>query len=262
MTAPRPSESAEPPPTIGALPPAPISLIPPIMTELAKSFEPAAIEAHWGPLWESSGALRANAGPGQAVVLASSCRRPTSPARCTWATRSTRRIMDVLTRYHRMRGYNTLWLPGTDHAGIATQIVVERQLQEQGLEPPRPRPRGLRRARSGSGRQQSRLDHHRARCAAWATRSTGRASTSRWTTSSRPSSPRPSCACYEEGLIYRGKRLVNWDPVLKSAVSDLEVESEEEDGSLWHIRYPLADGTRRSSWWPPPGPRPCSATSR
>ena len=67
---------------------------------------------------------------------------------------------------------------------------------------------------------------------------------------------------HEEGLIYRGKRLVNWDPVLLTALSDLEVQAEEEDGHLWHLRYPLADGSRTSSWWPPRAPRPCWATPR
>ena len=77
---------------------------------------------------------------------------------------------------------------------------------------------------------------------------------------SRGGARKSSCACYEEGLIYRGKRLVNWDPVLHTAVSDLEVVSEEEQGSLWHIRYPLADGTATIWWSPPPAPKPCSAT--
>ena len=150
-------------------------------------------------------------------------------------------IMDALTRYHRMRGFDTLWQPGTDHAGIATQMVVERQLNAAG---------------------QSRLDlgreafvervwamegtlgrHHRAPDAP-----PGRlgrldsATASPWTPNSRRRSPRCSCACTDEGLIYRGKRLVNWDPVLKTALSDLEVVAEEETGNLWHLRYPLADG--------------------
>ena len=151
-------------------------------------------------------------------------------------------IMDSLTRYHRMRGFNTLWVPGTDHAGIATQIVVERQLQEQRPVAPRPGPQELR--RQGLGVEgKVRQHHHHARCAAWATAWTGRASTSRWTRSCRRWSPQTFVQLYEQGLIYRGKRLVNWDPELKTAVSDLEVESEEEDGFLWHIRYPLADGS-------------------
>jgi valyl-tRNA synthetase len=134
-------------------------------------------------------------------------------------------------------------VPGTDHAGIATQIVVERQLQEQGL------------SRHDLGREAfiakvwewkelSRAHHHPPDAPHGRQRETGRASTSRWTTSCPKVVTETFVRLYEEGLIYRGKRLVSWDPVLKTAVSDLEVESEEEDGHLWHIRYPLADGRR------------------
>ena len=146
-------------------------------------------------------------------------------------------IMDALTRYHRMRGFNTLWQPGTDHAGIATQIVVERQLEAQGIDRHDDRARGVRRARLGvegasrarrSLRQMRRLG---ASCD-WAREYfTMDEELSRAVTE-------VFVRLYEQGLIYRGKRLVNWDPVLQTAVSDLEVESEEEDGELWHIRYP------------------------
>ena len=152
-------------------------------------------------------------------------------------------LMDALTRYHRMRGFNTLWLPGTDHAGIATQIVVERQLEAQGKIAPRPRPREVRRARLGVEAGVG-LDDHAARCAASAPRPTGtRERTSRWTRDCRAPCVETFVRLYEEGLIYRGKRLVNWDPVLRTAVSDLEVDSEEEHGTIWQIRYPLADGS-------------------
>ena len=150
-------------------------------------------------------------------------------------------IMDALTRYHRMRGFNTLWLPGTDHAGIATQIVVERQLQDEGL------------SRHDLGRK-----NFVAQVWDWKEDSgntiTGQmrriGDTVDWSREYFTMDATQSAVVnetfvrlYEEGLIYRGKRLVSWDPVLKSAVSDLEVESEEEDGFLWHIRYPLADGS-------------------
>ncbi len=150
-------------------------------------------------------------------------------------------IMDALTRYHRMRGFNTLWLPGTDHAGIATQIVVERQLQEHGL------------SRHDIGREKF-LEH----VWAWKEKSgdviTGQmrriGDTVDWEREYFTMDATQSAVVvetfvrlYEEGLIYRAKRLVSWDPALKSAVSDLEVESEEEDGFLWHIRYPLEDGS-------------------
>ena len=150
-------------------------------------------------------------------------------------------IMDALTRYHRMKGCNTLWVPGTDHAGIATQIVVERQLQDAGHQPPRPGAQELRRARVGVEAAQ-RQRSSPSRCAAWATASSW--AHEYFTMDDKLSTvvTETFVRLYEEGLIYRGKRLVNWDPVLKSAVSDLEVESEEEDGFLWHIRYPLADG--------------------
>src|SRR4029079_18731182 len=149
-------------------------------------------------------------------------------------------LMDALTRYHRMRGYNTLWQPGNDHAGIATQIVVERQLEAEGTSR-----RALGREafiervwkwkeESGSTitRQMRRLG---ASCDWGRERFTMDEGLSRVVTA-------VFVRLYDNGLIYRGKRLVNWDPVLKTAVSDLEVESEEENGQLWHIRYPLDSG--------------------
>ena len=150
-------------------------------------------------------------------------------------------IMDSLTRYHRMRGFNTLWVPGTDHAGIATQIVVERQLQEQGQ------------SRHDLGRK-----NFVAKVWEWKEKSGNTITTQMrrmgdsvdWSHEYFTMDEKLSkvvtetfVQLYEQGLIYRGKRLVNWDPELKTAVSDLEVESEEEDGFLWHIRYPLADGS-------------------
>jgi valyl-tRNA synthetase len=137
-------------------------------------------------------------------------------------------IMDALIRYHRMRGRNTLWQPGTDHAGIATQMVVERQLECRRQDTPRPGPRGLHRTRLGM-EGGIRRHHHpaAARMGAsvdWSPRALhhGRRAVRR--------GAEVFVRLYEEGLIYRGKRLVNWDPVLHTAVSDLEVVSEEEDG--------------------------------
>jgi valyl-tRNA synthetase len=150
-------------------------------------------------------------------------------------------IMDALTRYHRMRGHNTLWVPGTDHAGIATQIVVERQLQDAGPVAPRPGPQELRRPGVGlegqSGATITRQMRRMGDSVDW--------SREYFTMDDKLSGvvTETFVRLFDEGLIYRGKRLVSWDPVLKSAVSDLEVESEEEDGFLWHIRYPLADGS-------------------
>src|SRR5947209_10801257 len=162
-------------------------------------------------------------------------------------------LMDALIRYHRMRGDNTNWVVGTDHAGIATQIVVERQLEEQG------------KTRHDLGREQfiERVWQWKQQSGATITRQMRRLGTSaNWSYAQsdemRGGPPagyftmdaRMSRAVievfvrlYEEGLIYRGKRLVNWDPVLGTAVSDLEVESEEQDGRIWEIRYPLEDGS-------------------
>ncbi|WP_341891588.1 valine--tRNA ligase [Variovorax sp. YR752] len=210
------------------------------MTELAKSFEPAAIEAHWGPLWEKSGAYRPTldtSKPSFSIQLPP----PNVTGTLHMGHAFNQTIMDSLTRYHRMRGYNTLWVPGTDHAGIATQIVVERQLQEAGI------------SRHDLGRDAF-LKHvwdWKHSSGATITRQMRRMGDSvSWDHEYFTMDEKLSTVVtdtfvklYEEGLIYRGKRLVNWDPVLMSAVSDLEVESEEEDGSLWHISYPLSDGS-------------------
>src|SRR6186997_1578262 len=148
-------------------------------------------------------------------------------------------LMDVLIRYHRMCGDNTLWQPGTDHAGIATQIVVERQLEAQGL------------SRRDLGRDAflERVWQWKQQSGSTITRQMRRLGTScdwereRFTMDEGLSHTVTEVfvRLYEQGLIYRGKRLVNWDPVLQTAVSDLEVESREEEGKLWHIRYPFVD---------------------
>ena len=150
-------------------------------------------------------------------------------------------IMDSLTRYHRMQGFNTAWIPGTDHAGIATQIVVERQLQEQGI------------SRHDLGRPDfvKKVWEWKEKSGNTITTQMRRlGDTVDWSREYFTMDDKRSkvvtetfVKLYEQGLIYRGKRLVNWDPVLQSAVSDLEVENEEKDGSLWHIAYPLADGS-------------------
>ncbi|HGP7456421.1 TPA: valine--tRNA ligase [Neisseria gonorrhoeae] len=148
-------------------------------------------------------------------------------------------IMDGLTRYYRMKGCNTAWIPGTDHAGIATQIVVERQLAAQnvsrhdlGREKFLEKVWEWKEVSGGTITQQMR----RVGCSADWTREYFTMDDVRAETVTEV-----FVRLYEQGLIYRGKRLVNWDPVLGTAVSDLEVESMEEQGSMWHIRYPLAD---------------------
>ena len=150
-------------------------------------------------------------------------------------------IMDGLTRYYRMKGCNTAWIPGTDHAGIATQIVVERQLAAQkvsrhdlGREKFLEKVWEWKEVSGGTITQQMR----RVGCSADWTREYFTMDDVRAETVTEV-----FVRLYEQGLIYRGKRLVNWDPVLGTAVSDLEVESVEEDGSMWHIRYPLVDGS-------------------
>jgi len=149
--------------------------------------------------------------------------------------------MDSLSRYHRMRGFNTLWVPGTDHAGIATQIVVERQLQEQGLSRhDLGRPAFVQKVwewKEKSGNTITMQMRRMGDSVDW--------SHEYFTMDEKLSKivTDTFVRLYEQGLIYRGKRLVNWDPELKTAVSDLEVESEEEDGFLWHIRYELSDGS-------------------
>jgi valyl-tRNA synthetase len=212
----------------------------PGLDSLAKSFEPAAIESHWGPLWEQSGLYEPTmdaAKPSFSVQLPP----PNVTGTLHMGHAFNQTIMDSLTRYHRMRGHNTLWVPGTDHAGIATQIVVERKLQGEGQ------------TRHDLGRKNfvAKVWEWKEESGSTITRQMRRMGDSvSWKHEYFTMDPKMSkvvtstfVQLYEQGLIYRGKRLVNWDPVLKSAVSDLEVESEEEDGFMWYIRYPLADGS-------------------
>ncbi|MDO5289432.1 MAG: valine--tRNA ligase [Pseudomonadota bacterium] len=222
----------------------------PGLASLSKSFEPAAIEAHWGPAWEAAGLGRAGfRGTGQPSAEAAAKGENFSiqlpPPNVTGTLHMghafNQTIMDSLTRYHRMRGYNTAWIPGTDHAGIATQIVVERQLQSTGLD----------RHQLGRKNFVARVWEWKEQSGNTITQQMRRmGDTVDWSREYFTMDEKLSkvvtetfVRLYEQGLIYRGKRLVNWDPVLKSAVSDLEVESEEEDGFLWHIAYPLSDGS-------------------
>ncbi len=216
------------------------------LQSLSKSFEPAALEAHWGPLWEQRGYGRAgHRGTGAAKASEEAFAIQLPPPNVTGTLHMghafNQTIMDSLTRYHRMRGHNTVWVPGTDHAGIATQIVVERQLQQQKV------------SRHDLGRK-----NFVAKIWEWKEQSGNTITTQMrrmgdsvdWSREYFTMDDKLSrvvtdtfVKLYEQGLIYRGKRLVNWDPELKTAVSDLEVESEEEDGFLWHINYPLQDGS-------------------
>ena len=207
---------------------------------LARSFDPAAIERRWYPVWEARGYFDAGLDPNK-PAFSIQLPPPNVTGILHMGHAFNQTIMDALARYHRMRGFNTLWLPGTDHAGIATQIVVERQLEQEGQHK-----RALGRAKfvervwewcrysGGTIQRQMRrlgtsvdwkreyftLDDHLNRIVTDV-----------------------FVRLYEQGLLYRGTRLVNWDPVLKTAVSDLEVVQEEEEGKLYHLRYPLVDGS-------------------
>ncbi|WP_292913116.1 valine--tRNA ligase [Nitrosomonas sp.] len=212
--------------------------------ELEKSFDPKRIEDRWYSIWESAGYFKPDAAADHTGQSAYCIMLPppnvTGTLHMGHAFQHT--LMDALTRYHRMLGDNTLWQPGTDHAGIATQIVVERQLDQQKLD------------RRAMGREAflERVWQWKEESGSTITRQMRRLGTScDWTRERFTMDAELSRAVtevfvrlYREGLIYRGKRLVNWDPVLQTAVSDLEVVSTEENGSLWHIRYPLeqADG--------------------
>ncbi|WP_300715520.1 valine--tRNA ligase [Hydrogenophaga sp.] len=224
----------------------------PGLQSLAKSFEPAPIEARWGPEWEQRGyGVAGFRGTGAPQADAPSFAIQLPPPNVTGTLHMghafNQTIMDSLTRYHRMSGANTVWVPGTDHAGIATQIVVERQLQAQGIS----------RHDMGPTPAEARKNFV-AKVWEWKEESGNTITTQMrrmgdsvdWSREYFTMDPKLSTVVtetfvrlYEQGLIYRGKRLVNWDPVLMSAVSDLEVESEEEDGFLWHIAYPLSDGS-------------------
>ncbi len=210
------------------------------MTELAKSFEPAAIEARWGAAWAAAGVFQPSLDPDKAS-FSIQLPPPNVTGTLHMGHAFNQTIMDALTRYHRMRGFNTLWVPGTDHAGIATQIVVERQLQETGL------------SRHDLGRKNfvAQVWDWKHSSGATITNQMRRMGDSvDWSREYFTMDEKLSnvvnetfVRLFDDGLIYRGTRLVSWDPQLKSAVSDLEVESEEEDGFLWHIRYPLEDGS-------------------
>ncbi len=207
-------------------------------TPLDKSYQPSGIEQRWYARWEAAGYF-APSGRGAPYCIMIPPPNVTGTLHMGHAFQHT--LQDALTRYHRMRGDNTLWQPGTDHAGIATQMVVERQLNAEG------------RSRQDLGREAfvRRVWQWKQESGGTITRQMRRLGNSvDWSRDRFTMDDGLSRAVTEvfvrlhaEGLIYRGKRLVNWDPVLHTALSDLEVQSEPEQGSLWHFRYPLADGS-------------------
>ena len=209
--------------------------------ELAKSFDPKTIESKWYEFWEGKGYYAAGLDQSKQDNFCILLPPPNVTGTLHMGHGFNQTLMDALTRYHRMRGDNTLWQPGTDHAGIATQIVVERQLDAQGV------------SRHDLGREKflEKVWEWKEYSGGTITKQMRRLGTSpdwsreRFTMDEglNKTVTETFVRLYNEGLIYRGKRLVNWDVKLGTAVSDLEVVQEEEDGSMWHISYPLADGS-------------------
>jgi valyl-tRNA synthetase len=209
-----------------------------ILESMEKAFDPRVVESRLAGFWEKNGWF-APSGDGDPYCIMIPPPNVTGTLHMGHAFQHT--LMDALTRYHRMRGFDTLWQPGTDHAGIATQMVVERQL-----------------AARGSSRHALGREKFLERVWEWKQESGGIISQQMrrigasvdWARERFTMDEGYSRAVvehfvrlYDEGLIYRGQRLVNWDPVLLTAISDLEVQSQEESGKLWHLRYPLADGS-------------------
>ena len=206
---------------------------------MEKHFDPNKIETKWYQTWEQQGYFKPSAPNAEPFSIMIPPPNVTGSLHMGHAFQDT--IMDTLIRYNRMKGCDTLWQPGTDHAGIATQMVVERQLAAQGQ------------SRHDIGRDQfiDKIWEWKEESGGTITKQLRRLGASpdwsreRFTMDEGLSNAVKEVfvKLYEEDLIYRGKRLVNWDPVLHTAVSDLEVISEEEQGSLWHMRYPLSDGS-------------------
>ncbi len=216
--------------------------------ELDKSFDPHEVERRWYSLWESRGYFAHSASseePPYCIQLPPP--NVTGTLHMGHAFQQT--LMDALIRYHRMRGFNTNWVIGTDHAGIATQIVVERQLEVEGkTRHDLGREAFVKRVwewKQQSGSTITRQMRRLGASANWTFADTEGQKAGYFTMDARMSRAviEVFVRLHEQGLIYRGKRLVNWDPVLGTAVSDLEVDSEEEDGKIWEIRYPLEDGS-------------------
>jgi len=210
-----------------------------IKSSMEKHFDPNTIESKWYQTWENKGYFKPQKPDAAPYSMMIPPPNVTGSLHMGHAFQDT--IMDTLVRYHRMKGNDTLWQPGTDHAGIATQMVVERQLAAQGV------------TRHDLGR-----DKFIEKIWEWKEESGGAITKQLRRMGASPDWSRERFTMddglseavkevfvklYEEDLIYRGKRLVNWDPVLHTAVSDLEVISEEEQGNLWHMRYPLTDGS-------------------
>ena len=214
----------------------------PAGTELAKTFEPAAIEARWYAHWEANGLFRPERPDAAPFTIVNPPPNVTGSLHIGHALDNT--LQDVVIRYERLRGKDALWVVGTDHAGIATQMVVERQMEAN---------------------QDKRTNYTREafidKVWEWKAESGGTITgqlrrlgcSMDWSREQFTMDPHFTRAVvkvfvdlYNQGLIYRDKRLVNWDPKLKTAISDLEVETRETQGGFWHFKYPLADGVKRA----------------
>jgi valyl-tRNA synthetase len=209
-------------------------------SDLAPSYDPKSFESRLYAEWESAGYFKPS-GKGEPYTILLPPPNVTGTLHMGHAFQQT--LMDALIRYHRMRGYDTLWQVGTDHAGIATEMVVSRNLTLEG--------KGETRDSLGRDGFIEKVWEWKAQSGDTIERQMRRLGTSSdWSRSAFTMDPMASKAVieafvrlHEEGLIYRGQRLVNWDPVLKTAISDLEVENVEQDGFLWSIAYPLSDGS-------------------
>ncbi|WP_232281101.1 valine--tRNA ligase [Novosphingobium nitrogenifigens] len=208
---------------------------------LAKTFEPAAIEAKWYDHWETNGRFRPERPEAVPFTIVNPPPNVTGSLHIGHALDNT--LQDVVIRYERLRGKDALWVVGTDHAGIATQMVVERQMEAQQDK------------RTNYSREDfvAKVWEWKAQSGGTITRQLRRLGCSMdWSREQFTMDPhftrgvvKVFVDLYNEGLIYRDKRLVNWDPRLKTAISDLEVETREVKGGFWHFRYPLADGVLR-----------------
>src|SRR5437868_2684972 len=203
---------------------------------LDKTYRPAEVEAKFYAIWEQSGAFACDpASPAQPFTIVMPPPNVTGSLHIGHALNTT--VQDILIRHERMKGRDALWQPGTDHAGIATQMVVERQLGEQGIK------------RTDLGREKfvEKVWEWKAESGGMITRQLRRLGASpdwakeRFTMDEglNKAVRKAFVDLYRAGLIYRDKRLVNWDPKLHTAISDLEVVQKQEKGKLWHIRYPV-----------------------
>ncbi|MCW2370378.1 valine--tRNA ligase [Sphingobium sp. B11D3D] len=210
------------------------------ITELAKTFDPAAIEAKWYPHWEQTGQFRPARPDAQPFTIVNPPPNVTGSLHIGHALDNT--LQDIVIRYERLRGKDALWVVGTDHAGIATQMVVERQMNAKGE-------KRTDYTREGFVEKVWEWKHESGGTITGQLRRLG--CSMDWSREQFTMDPHFTRAVvkvfvdlYNQGLLYRDKRLVNWDPGLKTAISDLEVETREVKGGFWHFKYPLADGVR------------------